>query len=135
MLPNVVYTAHRWWTHKEDEIIKYGAEKLSHMVIDTLISWRNQWRIPIWLGEFGGPSGGNVQTYDPADNFWQICYQLVLRCEENAIPWNLWGGRLTIDNNRLAAYAEMMNDVFKYKLTKTTLPLLMLITLFLYSKR
>jgi hypothetical protein len=107
MLSNVVYTRHWSTTGQLANIVKYGVEAYSHMIIDPLISTRSQYNIPIWFGELSGPLGGNVTVYDPTDPLWQTTKQLLLRCEENSLPWNLWNGVQTIDNDRLGVYQNM----------------------------
>lgn len=93
MLPNVVYTKHAWWTTNQDEIITYGAEETSRRSLDQHMFWRDKYNIPVWLGEYGGPNGGNPTTlFDPTDNFWAIVDQLTRRAEEQAMGWNLWLG-------------------------------------------
>ena len=101
MLPNVVYTTHKWWTNDTTEILQYGAEELSRISLDPLVCWRSKYNIPIWLGEFGGPKGGSGdQVFTETDPNWRICQQLLCRCEEQAIGWNLWMGNTSIKKIR-----------------------------------
>lgn len=101
MLPNVVYAIHKWWTNNTAEILQYGAEELSKIALDPLVCWHSKYNIPIWLGEFGGPKGGSSdQIFTGTDPHWRICQQLLYRCEEQAIGWNLWMGYTSITNIR-----------------------------------
>lgn len=108
MLPNVVYTAHRWWTNNVEEIETYGPVELSRMKVDSLIYWRRAYHIPMWLGEFGGPGGGSSSLpYTPTDPHWRICEELLYRCEEQVISWNLWLGAITATQNRLSRHTAL----------------------------
>jgi len=105
MLPNVVYTSH-WglWLGNLQWVITYGAEVVSHNIIDPLVALRSKYNISIWFGEC---SPDLSIPYDPNNPSWQIIRQLLLRCEENNIPWNIWNGVQTIDNDRLGVYQSM----------------------------
>jgi hypothetical protein len=121
MLPNVVYTTHQWWTNKTDQIQEYGAEELSRTVLDPLMYWRNKYNIPIWLGEFGGPGGGSSnKVFASTDSQWQICQQLLCRCEEQVIGWNLWMGGTSITNIRPKIYQPLFPlQVYNSNLTRS----------------
>jgi len=109
MLPNVVYTEHRWWTNNVEEINQYGANELSKMEFDSILYDRTTYNIPIWLGEFGGPGGGNPATpYDYSDPYWAICAELLWRSEEQVIGWNLWLGATTVTNTHLPQYMPLL---------------------------
>jgi len=80
------------------------------MAVNTLVEWRNTYNIPIWVGEFGGPDGGNPSTAwssTTTDPEWQICEQLFYRCEEQAIGWNFWLGYMTTSLWTLNAYKPL----------------------------
>lgn len=98
--PNIVYTAHRWWTYRRYEFEIWTPEQLSNIVFDYIVEMRSKLHAPFWLGEFGG-SG----TYDdPSNPAWLIAEQLLYRCEEQAVGWNLWMGHATIWNQYLAFF-------------------------------
>jgi hypothetical protein len=118
LLPNVVYTLHRWWTNKPEEIAAWGSVELSRIVAEELLNWRSAYNIPVWLGEFGGPGGGNPQSsYNASDPYWRICEELLYRCEEQVISWNLWMGVQSVTHNRLDQYKPL----FPLKIFNTNL--------------
>jgi hypothetical protein len=123
MLPNVVYSDHEWWT-RDTKLTPGNLNATAQAIVDQYLLWESQYNIPIWLGEYGGPPGGNVVTYDPNDPTqspggltygiqWQICRQLTIDCNEKNIGWNLWCGGLfpATTLNRLAPYADMMATI------------------------
>lgn len=87
--PNVVYTMHRWWTRNKQAFDIWTPEQISYMTLEANIRWRNKFKIPFWLGEFG--------TQYPADPEYNLTKQLLWRCEEQAIGWNLWCGKTNLD--------------------------------------
>jgi len=116
MLSNVVYTAHRWWTGGWEQIKLWGAYITSMKVFDSLVTWRKLYNIPMWLGEFGGPGGGNPNApYPGLPNQeewrklqWEICGELLWRSEEQVISWNLWLGTLSTTTNKLLPYMPLL---------------------------
>lgn len=108
MLPNVVYTAHEWWTNKIEELNTYDSENLSKSTVEEYVVWRNKFGIPIWLGEFGGPGGGSSPLmFNRTDLHWAICEQLLYRCEELGFGWNLWMGATSETRNYLDRFMPL----------------------------
>lgn len=123
LLPNVVYTAHRWWTNSVQDIKTYGAHQLSLMEFEDFVYWREVYKVPIWLGEFGGPGGGNpypgtaypncrdptnVTQCETEELQWAICAELLWRAEEQVLGWCEWLGSTSITINRLAPYMTLL---------------------------
>jgi hypothetical protein len=113
MLPNIVYTAHRWWTNSP-WLPLWGAEKMAYYTIETLVKWRSDYKIPIWLGEFGLGGGGN-DVWDPTNLHNLVCQRMLDLSEKQVIPWNLWQGAMSI-NKRW--YVE---DMFPLQFINTNL--------------
>lgn len=123
LLPNVVYSVHEWWTNSA-ALTPDNIESTSQGIIDRMLTWQTQYNVSIWLGEYGGPPGGNVVSYNVTDSRispggatyglqWQICRQLTIDCNNNNIGWNLWCGVLypVSTKNRLVSYVDMMATI------------------------
>lgn len=95
MPSNIVFTFHRWFTQgMEWEIELWGPEKMSYMVVGYAVEMRQKLHRPFWLGEFGlqRAGGGGPWAYDNANPQCQMAKQLLFRCEEQGIGWNIWQG-------------------------------------------
>jgi hypothetical protein len=89
--PNVVLTAHRWWTYWNQEFETWTPEQLANMTLGYLSDIREKYQLPLWLGEFG-----THPPYDSTNPEWLLTQQLLLRCEESVIGWSLWMGATNI---------------------------------------
>jgi hypothetical protein len=90
--PNIVLTAHRWWTHRLQEFEIWTPEQLSYMVLGYLAEIKTKFNVPFWLGEFGAH-----YPFNSSNPEFLLTQQLLFRCEEQVIGWNLWMGRTAMD--------------------------------------
>lgn len=93
--PNVVYTVHRWYrslTRDKEVFEAWTEEELSYMTIRHLVEMREKVNAPFWLGEFG-----SHKPFNESNQEWLLTEQLLFRCEEQVLGWNLWMGRTGID--------------------------------------
>jgi len=87
LLPNTVFTLHRWWSFKKEEINIWGPEKLSYMTIGYPVDYRKRLNVPFWFGEFGTHG-----VYDETNPEWVLTHEHLKRCQEQLMGWNLWYG-------------------------------------------
>jgi hypothetical protein len=92
--PNIVFAVHKWWTNRSQEFEIWNPEQLSRLTVGYLAESRTKFNIPFWLGEFGA-----CYPFNSSNLEWQLTQQLLLRCEEQAIGWNLWMGRTSADRS------------------------------------
>jgi len=88
---NVVYSVHKWYhdysTSDKLEFELWTPEQLSYMSVGYLVEMRDKLNAPFWLGEFGSHYPMNESNPE-----YLLTEQILLRCEEQAIGWNLWLG-------------------------------------------
>lgn len=87
--PNIVFTVHRWWTNRPQELEIWTPKELSYLTMAYIIEMREELRVPFWFGEFGAHAFNEE---------WLLAEQIVHRCEEQAVGWSLWMGR--VDKNQ-----------------------------------
>lgn len=90
--PNLVFTMHSW-LHKESSFNVWNPEQMSFIEVDYLVKARNKLKTPFWLGEFG-----SYWPFDRSNLEYNWTEQILWRCEEQVLGWNLWMGRTAEDN-------------------------------------
>jgi len=81
LVPNMVFTWHEWYM--DSAYTKFTSVQLSYMDVSYGVECRQDAGVPFWHGEFG------IETGSPSG----LCEQVLWRCEEQVIGWNLWCGR------------------------------------------
>jgi hypothetical protein len=84
---NIVFTAHRWWTNYAQEFSLWSADELGNMTVGYLSWLRQEYGIPVWMGEFG-----TCYPYDSSNPEWLVSGKILNRCEDQGIGWSLWMG-------------------------------------------
>lgn len=87
LVPNMVFTFHRWWTQTRWEFQLFNVEQISYMSLAYAVEYREKLGVPFWFGEFGANP-----PFDVSNPEWLLTDQHLQRCEEQAIGWNLWTG-------------------------------------------
>ena len=90
--PNTVLTLHEWWSEPEMRLEDWTPEENSFITAYYLVEARKKFNVPVWLGEFG-----SFSPFDASNPEWLSTEQMLLRCEEQVIGWNLWMERVGID--------------------------------------
>jgi hypothetical protein len=90
--PNMVFTFHRWWNSVNDEFNIWTPELLSYTSLSYAVEYRKKLNVPFWLGEFGSEN-----PFNSSNTEWLVAEQHLCRCEEQAVGWNLWMGRTSIN--------------------------------------
>jgi len=93
---NVVYSVHRWYhdysTSDKLKFERWTPEQISYMDVGYLVEMRKKLNAPFWLGEFGSHHPMNSSNPE-----YLLTEQILLRCEEQVLGWNLWMGGVAID--------------------------------------
>jgi hypothetical protein len=87
LVPNLVFTFHRWWTNRQWEFQMLTVEKISYMSLVYAVEYREKLGVPFWFGEFGAH-----YPFNSSNPEWTLTEQHLEKCEEQVVGWNLWMG-------------------------------------------